>query len=293
MKAVYALVAVLTVGWITGFVISLGGPSEPPPPLYDHLMPAAMVGLPWLAAVLLLRHGWSTGTRSTMDTPARLLAAAVATLPEDRREWGAAMTAELAQVPDRPARWSFAVGCTWAAVFPPRANRSLVMAVGALATAAVIIAGLAVGGALPAMRLFAVAFVGLVGALVLLAVARSRRVRPAAPVTAAVGLLGVAACIAVTGYFLVEYPIGALHLPPTAAVGRSFRAGVQAAVWTALLTTLAFFAIAAVPRRSAMSSSPGCWGSRRSSSRRTRYRRRSGCVARRPACAASRCSPRG
>ena len=31
----------------------------------------------------------------------------------------AALAAELAQVPDRPARWRFAVGCARAAVFPP------------------------------------------------------------------------------------------------------------------------------------------------------------------------------
>ena len=56
---------------------------------------------PWAIAVKLLWRAWwaRNGTRlSTMDWPARILAAAVATLPEQRRDWGAAMTAEL----DRP-----------------------------------------------------------------------------------------------------------------------------------------------------------------------------------------------
>jgi hypothetical protein len=75
-----------------------------------------------------------------LDGPARLLAAATATLPADRRDWGAAMTAELAQVQD-PA-------------------------------------------------------------------ARSRRARPAGPGPAMVGLAlaGVAACLALTIYYLAEHP---------------------------------------------------------------------------------------
>jgi hypothetical protein len=55
----------------------------------------------WVAAALLLldRWWWRTGIRmSAMDPPARLLTAAVATLPDHRRQWGMAMTAELAEV---------------------------------------------------------------------------------------------------------------------------------------------------------------------------------------------------
>jgi hypothetical protein len=59
------------------------------------------------AALVLVDHWWSrTGIRlSAMDPPGRLLAAAVATLPDHRREWGMAMHAELAEVQGRSARW--------------------------------------------------------------------------------------------------------------------------------------------------------------------------------------------
>ena len=58
------------------------------------------------AALVLVDHWWSrTGIRlSAMDPPERLLAAAVATLPDHRREWGMAMRAELAEVLGGSAR---------------------------------------------------------------------------------------------------------------------------------------------------------------------------------------------
>jgi len=63
------------------------------------------------AALLLVDHWWSrTGIRLfVMDPLGRLLAAAVATLPDHRREWGMAMNAELAEVRGRSARWRFAL----------------------------------------------------------------------------------------------------------------------------------------------------------------------------------------
>jgi hypothetical protein len=57
---------------------------------------------------------------AALDGPARLLAVAAAALPEDRRDWGAAMAAELAQAPERGARWRFALSSARAAIFPPR-----------------------------------------------------------------------------------------------------------------------------------------------------------------------------
>jgi hypothetical protein len=74
------------------------------------------------AALLLLDHWWfRTGIRlSAMDPPGRLLAAAVATLPDHRREWGMAMHAELAEVRGRSARWQFALSSARAALrLPP------------------------------------------------------------------------------------------------------------------------------------------------------------------------------
>jgi hypothetical protein len=53
------------------------------------------------------------------DGAARLLAIAVATLPPDRRQWGTAMTAELASLSGRADRWRFAVSGTRAALLTP------------------------------------------------------------------------------------------------------------------------------------------------------------------------------
>lgn len=55
-----------------------------------------------------------------MDGPGRLLAAAVRWMPEERRDWGTAMLAELAQLQHPSARWWFALGCARVALFPPR-----------------------------------------------------------------------------------------------------------------------------------------------------------------------------
>jgi hypothetical protein len=74
--------------------------------------------------------------------------------------------AELTQVPDRPARSRFAAGCARAASFPPRSSPA------ALAVAATAATALATGAALPAGRVFALAFVGLLGRLATLTVAR-------------------------------------------------------------------------------------------------------------------------
>jgi hypothetical protein len=41
-------------------------------------------------------------------------------MPEERREWGAAMLAELDQAQSPLERWRFALGCTGVALLPPR-----------------------------------------------------------------------------------------------------------------------------------------------------------------------------
>jgi hypothetical protein len=101
---------------------------------------------------------------------------------------------------------------------------------GALAVTATGAAAWATGAALPAGRVFAPVFVGLLGGLATLAVARSRRAGHAGPgpAVAGLGLVGVAACVAFVGSYLAEYPAyhrARLHaanlvsLPPmTAAV---------------------------------------------------------------------------
>jgi hypothetical protein len=168
---------------------------------------------PWpIAAWLLWRAWWrQAGVRlSALDGPGRLLVAAAATLPAGRRDWGEAMAAELAQVPvqERAARWRFAAGCARAAIFPPGGSRAAVGVAGALAVTATAAAAGATGAALPAGRVFALTFVGLLGGLATLAVARSRRAGHAGPgpAVAGLGLAGVAACVAFLGYHLAEFP---------------------------------------------------------------------------------------
>lgn len=52
--------------------------------------------------------------------PERLLAWAVRQMPAERREWGAAMLAELGQLQHPATRWQFALSCVRVALFPPR-----------------------------------------------------------------------------------------------------------------------------------------------------------------------------
>jgi hypothetical protein len=72
-------------------------------------------------AALLVRRTSSDVCRRT-DIPASLLAWAVRTIPQARREWGLAMLAELPSVPSGVARWRFALGCVRAALFLPSAG---------------------------------------------------------------------------------------------------------------------------------------------------------------------------
>jgi hypothetical protein len=205
----------------------------------------AVFATPWMIAARLLWRAWwrQAGARlSSLDGPARLLAAAAATLPEDRRDWGAAMTAELTQVRDRGARWGFAAGCARAAVFPPGGNRAAAVVAGALAVAALAATGLATGAVLPPARVFALTFVGLLGGLATLTAARSPRLRRAGPGAAVAGLAlaGVAGCLALTAWYVAEYPstyrgyprIISATLPPATAV--VLAAVLAGGLWLAL-----------------------------------------------------------
>jgi hypothetical protein len=129
----YALVALLSVLWVVGIIVASGGiPKDLDPDLEYYLsmlVPCGYVFGPWVVAIRLLCHAWSNRTgagASPTDGAARLLAATAAMLPEERRDWGAAMIAELAQVRDRSARWWFATGCATVALFPPRARQGRV-----------------------------------------------------------------------------------------------------------------------------------------------------------------------
>ena len=201
----------------------------------------AVFGTPWMVAAWLLWRAWwrrAGAELSVLDGPALLLAAAATTLPADRRDWGAAMTAELVQVQNPAARWRFAAGCARAALYPPGGNRAAVA--GALTFAALAATGLATDAALPAGRVFALSFVGLVGGLATLAVARSGRsfrsgLWACAWATVLGGLLIVVA-------WLAEAPrwhrqVGGLLLDGEGGVGMGANLG-DAIWWTLIVVVL-------------------------------------------------------
>jgi hypothetical protein len=145
------------------------------------------------------------------------------------------MTAELAEVRGRSARWQFALSSVRATLWlQPAGGWPVLALVAGLVVASVAAAGPAVGAAVPGLKVFAVTFTALVGAMVVLAVARSPRPRLRLPVPApaVVVTAGVAASIAATVIFLCREPAEAQYLPPAAAV---YLAAVLAGcLWVAL-----------------------------------------------------------
>jgi hypothetical protein len=211
----------------------------------DMAIGLTVFGTPWMLAAWLLWRAWwrqAGATLSTLDGPGWLLAATAATLPAERRAWGAAMAAELAQVQGRLARWRFAAGCARAAVFLPVGGRAAVAVAAALAGAALAVAWLGTGAALPAGQVFALSLVGLLGGLVTLRVARRGRVGWAGPGLGVAGLAwaGLAGCVAATGWYLAEYPLTrsghpstiSATLPPVTAV--VFAVVLAGCVWLTL-----------------------------------------------------------
>jgi hypothetical protein len=162
--AVCAAVAVAFAGfWLVAAVMS----DAPTGGYLASAVLVAIVAAPWVvAAWLLWRAYWRRVGPAVagLDAPARAVAAAAAALPAGRREWGAAMVAELAHVPGRVARWRFAAGCLRAALYPARGAGVPVLATGAVAALAVAGASFGVGAAVPPLRAFAVTFVALAGA---------------------------------------------------------------------------------------------------------------------------------
>ena len=242
---VVSTVALAPFAWL--WVMMVVSADEPPTlrTRLDMAIWMAVFGIPWVVAAQLLWRAWwrrAGAELSTPDGPALLLAAAAATLPEDRREWGAAMAAELAQMQGGPARWRFALGGARTAVFPPRGNPAAARVAGVLAVAAVVATALVTGAAVPAGRVFALTFVALLGALATLAVARSGRVGRtwAGPATAGLALAGVAGCIAASTYYLREHPtyeegyppVTRVSLPPVTAV--VLAVGLAGCLWLAL-----------------------------------------------------------
>jgi hypothetical protein len=204
-----AAVAVAATPFAWLWVASMAAADDPPTFRVglDMAIWMTVVGTPAMVAAWLLWRAW---WRRTGDVLAAL----------DGPAW------LLAQVEERGARWRFAARCARAAVLPPGGDRTAVGVTGALAVAAMGVTLLATGTALPAGRVFGLVFVGLLGGLATLAVARSRQTRGAGPVRGAgpgrvlagLGLAGVGACAAATTWYLAEHPAYARPDPPGTAV---------------------------------------------------------------------------
>ncbi|MGW6903561.1 hypothetical protein [Streptomyces sp. NPDC054940] len=202
--AVMAAVSVAFAALLGLAFVTVGPPDTDSEGYLPVLIIWAVLSAPSLVAARILCRAW--WRRDTRDGPERLLGWAAGLLPQARRDWGAAMVAELAEVRGPVARVRFAAGCARAALFPPSAGRGPLLA-GAMTVAAAPTAGLAVGHALPAMQVFTVTFLVLVGALTALALSRPRHrpLRPASgPVITVAGLAGVAAAITLAAYVLVQ-----------------------------------------------------------------------------------------
>jgi hypothetical protein len=232
--AVYGAFAVF---WV--LAIALNEPPEFPVMYFWFSVMIAIVATPWAIAARVLFRAWrrdDPDASLTIDVPSHLLTAAVASLPSDRRDWGAAMLAELSHVEGQAARWRFALGCVKAALFPPRSTRTPLVVI---VLAFVITSSAAyqlVGRALPSMQLFAAAFVAFVGVIAVQTAARSQTLRPAQskPFVTWAATLGVIASIIATGYFLVKNPSVEEFFTPIASV--ALAALLAGCVWMTLLT---------------------------------------------------------
>ena len=141
------------------------------------------------------------------DTPARLVAAVADRLPANRREWGSAMVAELAQIDGRTRRWRFAAGALRVLLVPPtHRGRPVAVALVGLAVAAAMTASAAFE--VPTLAVFAATF-GLLlcaGATVAAAHWPSRRPGAAYLAVAAVALIAVVATLATAVRVAVLHP---------------------------------------------------------------------------------------
>jgi hypothetical protein len=213
-------------------------------------------------AVLVLWVSWRLRAPAP-DGPSGLLGLAVAVTPGSRREWGAAMVAELAGLTGSTERWRFALSCVPAALFPPRRARRAASTPAPLrrlaAPPALVLGGLGIAavvylvirywqpgpvGVTPVhdpvvLSLSALGF----GAVVWLAVATPGTLGTDKEAFQ-VGL-GTGLAMGLLTFAAGPFPIllGVVFLPwvtvTVAAVRHSFRSGVRTAVWASAFTTLA------------------------------------------------------
>jgi hypothetical protein len=132
------------------------------------------------------------------------------------------------------AWWSGTGGRGARTLLLPRGRGWTAVLAAVVAAVTAVVAGLMAGYFFPTMQLFAVSFAALVAAMGTAVVARLRAGRQALPdpVIAIPAVVGVFACIAVTGYFLAEHD-GAAHLSPTTTA--LFGVGLAGLLWSAVL----------------------------------------------------------
>ncbi len=220
-----------------GFWIIMWAVSEPPEFPAQYVLTAlaiTILGTPWVIASRILFRDWwirSVTGLTAIDAPALMLRAAVTTLPENRHEWGAAMETELTQAVGSAPRWRFALGCAHTALIPPRSNRTPLIVAAAISIVSVAVAAPAVGYVLPAMQIFAVTFVALVGVVVMFTLARSRRITHSVASTL-VNVAGVVTCVGLTAYFLHTHSDASAQFSPAVSIFLAIM--LSACVWISL-----------------------------------------------------------
>ena len=158
------------------------------------------------AVVLAVRRGRPDG-----DVPARVVAAAANSLPAHRRDWGRAMTAELAQLRGPARRWRFALSALRVALLLPSGRRRPMLAAalaGLLATAAVTAAAAA---EIPGLALAAAVLGLLLCGYATVRASRPGRARWTAPgvAVAVLALAGTAAAVVSVTRIVVAHPAAA------------------------------------------------------------------------------------
>ena len=142
------------------------------------------------------------------DPAARVVAVAATWLPPQRREWGMAMAAELAQVRGPARRWRFTAGVLRVALFPPSRHRARVLAVACAGLAAAAAATVAAASAVPGMSVFTAVLGLLLCGYATAVAARWRRPRPTVPrvLVGAAALAGVTAAVTTVARIAVACP---------------------------------------------------------------------------------------
>jgi hypothetical protein len=143
-----------------------------------------------------------------IDVPARIVAAAAGRLPEDRRDWGRAMVAELTQIQGQSRRWRFAVGVVRVAAFPPSRSRVRVLIVALVGVMAAVAATVVTDATVPSLSVFVAALGLLLSGYATIVTTRSPRPRLTAPyvIVGLVAVAGVSATIATVVVVGMAYP---------------------------------------------------------------------------------------